>query len=610
LKTFLRIFAFAKPYRRYWPKYIIISLLSLLFGIVNFTLIIPLLDVLFNPGSMEKITALPAFTLSLSYLKDVFNYYLYDIIQARGVLSALLFVCILLIVASMAANYFKYASQRVLVGLRTTVMQKVRTALYDKITRLHIGYFTNHRKGDILSSISNDVTEVQNSVAGSFHIIFRDPLSLAGYLVVLFIMSAQLTLITLIALPLSALLIGRISKRLRRQAANAQSLMATILGYFEETIAGARIIKAFNAQHYVRKQFEVTNTQHRTVTKRMFNRQELASPLSETLGITVTVIILLYGGWLQVNGKLGMSVSEFVAYLAFYYQVLSPAKAIAGTYALIQKGLISGQRIFAIIDAPVAIKKVNNPVPVHTFSTQIEYRDVSFAYQNEPVLKHINLTIEKGKMVALVGLSGAGKTTMADLLPRFYDVTSGEILLDNINIKNYDPKGLISLMGIVTQDAILFNDTVFNNIAFGVDEADEAAVVHAAKIANAHEFIMQMEMGYQTFIGDQGNRLSGGQRQRLSIARAILKNPPILILDEATSALDTESERLVQDALTKLMKNRTSLVIAHRLSTIQHADMIVVMDKGRIVETGTHAELIARQGIYKRLCDLQTFDAA
>ncbi|MDR0694987.1 MAG: ABC transporter ATP-binding protein/permease [Prevotellaceae bacterium] len=605
MKTFLRLFAFAKPYSRYWPKYIIITLLSLLFGIVNFTLIIPLLDVLFNPESMEKVTALPAFTPNLSYLKEVFNYYLYDIIQARGVLSALLFVCILLIAASVAANYFKYAAQRVLVGLRTTVMQKVRTALYNKITRLHVGYFTNNRKGDILSSISNDVTEVQNSVAGSFHIIFRDPLLLIGYLVVLFIMSAQLTSIALIALPLSAFVITRITKRLRRQAVNAQKLMANIVGYFEETISGARIIKAFNAQHYVRKQFETTNAQHRAVTKRMFNRQELASPLSETLGITVTAFILLYGGWLQVNGKLGMGISEFVAYLAFYYQVLSPAKAIAGTYALIQKGLISGERIFAIIDAPVEITKRNRSIPVCTFTDKITYRDVSFAYQNEPVLNHINLTIEKGQMVALVGLSGAGKTTMADLLPRFYDVTSGEILLDNINIKDYEPKGLIGLMGIVTQDAILFNDTVFNNIAFGVEDVAEAAVVRAAKIANAHEFIMQMEHGYQTGIGDQGNRLSGGQRQRLSIARAILKNPPILILDEATSALDTESERLVQDALMKLMENRTSIVIAHRLSTVQHADKIVVMDKGCIVETGTHAELLAKQGIYKRLCDLQ-----
>ncbi|MDR0582316.1 MAG: ABC transporter ATP-binding protein/permease [Prevotellaceae bacterium] len=605
MKTFLRLFAFAKPYSRYWPKYIVITLLSLLFGILNFTLIIPLLDVLFNPASMEKVTALPAFTPNLSYLKEVFNYYLYDIIQARGVLSALLFVCILLIAASVAANYFKYAAQRVLVGLRTTVMQKVRTALYDKITRLHVGYFTNNRKGDILSSISNDVTEVQNSVAGSFHIIFRDPLLLIGYLVVLFIMSAQLTSIALVALPLSAFVITRITKRLRRQAVNAQKLMANIVGHFEETISGARIIKAFNAQRYVRKQFETTNAQHRTVTKRMFNRQELASPLSETLGITVTAFILLYGGWLQVNGNLGMSISEFVAYLAFYYQVLSPAKAIAGTYALIQKGLISGERIFAIIDAPVEITKRDRSIPVHTFTDKIEYRDVSFAYQNEPVLNHVNLTIEKGQMVALVGLSGAGKTTMADLLPRFYDVTSGEILLDNINIKDYEPKGLIGLMGIVTQDAILFNDTVFNNIAFGVEDVEEAAVIQAAKIANAHEFIMQMEQGYQTNIGDQGNRLSGGQRQRLSIARAILKNPPILILDEATSALDTESERLVQDALTKLMENRTSIVIAHRLSTVQHADKIVVMDKGRIVETGTHAELLARQGIYKRLCEMQ-----
>jgi subfamily B ATP-binding cassette protein MsbA len=608
MKTFLRLLSFAKPYSRYWPKYVVLTLLSLLFGIANFALIIPLLNVLFSPEAMAEVTVLPEFVPNLAYFKDVFNYYLYDIVMEYGIMSALLYVCIILIIASFAANYFKYASQRTLVSMRTTVMKNIRNQLFNKITKLHIGYFTNSRKGDILSSISNDVTEVQASVASSFHIVFRDPLMLVGYLIVLFYMSPQLTLVTLIALPLSGYLIGRVSKRLRRQATDAQSLMGRIVGHFEEAISGARIIKAFNAQHQVRKHFDETNTKHRGVSKHMFNRQELASPLSEALGITVAALVMLYGGWLLVNGELSMNVSEFIAYLGFYYQVLNPVKSISHAYANIQRGLVSGERIFAIVDTPVEIKKVAHPVHINTFNDKIEYRDVSFSYKQEPVLHHINLTVNKGQMIALVGTSGAGKSTMADLLPRFYDVTSGQIVVDGINIKDYEPKDLISLMGIVTQEAILFNDTVFNNIALGVEHAKEEDVIHAAKIANAHEFIMQMESGYQTNIGDRGGKLSGGQRQRISIARAVMKNPPVLILDEATSALDTESERLVQDALTKLMQNRTSIVIAHRLSTIQHADQIIVLQKGEIIERGTHTELMAQHGVYKHLCDLQTFD--
>ncbi len=384
-------------------------------------------------------------------------------------------------------------------------------------------------------------------------------------------------------------------------------MMGRIVSYFEEALTGARIIKAFNAQKYVNKSFQESNETHRQITKKMFNRQELASPLSEFLGVTVTAAVLFYGGYLQMRGELGMDMPSFVVYISFYYKVLEPAKIISNAYANLQRGLASGERLFAILDIEPAIKKSANPITIREFNDKIEFRDVSFKYINEPVLKGINLTITKGKTIALVGPSGAGKSTMADLIPRFYDVTSGQIMLDNNDIRDYEPKELIALMGIVTQEAILFNDSVYNNITFGLEGVTKEDVERAAKIANAHEFIVNLESGYDTNIGDRGANLSGGQRQRLAIARAVLKNPPILILDEATSALDTESEKLVQEALTNLMKNRTSIVIAHRLSTIQHADEIVVIKDGCIVERGGHKDLIDKGGLYSHLCQLQTF---
>lgn len=383
--------------------------------------------------------------------------------------------------------------------------------------------------------------------------------------------------------------------------------MGRIISHFEEAISGSRIIKAFNAQKYVRDHFDKTNEEHRMVSNAICTRQELASPTSEFLGISVAAAVLFYGGFLQYRGELGMSLADFVVYIAFYWRVLEPSKAIASAYSSVQKGLVSGERIFAILDAENSIKKAANPIHISQFNDCIEYRNVSFKYSSDYVLKNIDLTIPKGKMVAIVGPSGAGKSTLADLLPRFYDVTQGELLIDGKNVKDLYPKELISLMGVVNQEPILFNDTVRNNITFGLENVSDEDVVRAAKIANADEFITQMEDGYETNIGDRGAKLSGGQRQRLAIARAVLKNPPILILDEATSALDTESERLVQDALTKLMKNRTSIVIAHRLSTIQHADLIVVMKEGRIVERGTHQDLLTNGGLYAHLCSMQTF---
>ena len=607
MDTFKRLLAYAKPYRRFWPGYLILSIFSVIFGVVNYALIDPLLTVLFDADSVTKSASMPEFALTVDYFYSLFEYYLMKIIGDKSVLAGLLFVCFILIAASFLSNLTRFWSQKILVNMKTHIMKGIRRDLFNVITKLHIGYFHDQRKGDILSSVSNDVNEVQNSVAASFHIIFREPLLIIGFMAGLFYMSPKLTLVTLLTLPISALVIGGVSRKLKRGAVQTQSLLGRIISQFEEAISGARIIKAFNAQKYVRDNFERTNQEHKEISRSIFTRQELASPLSEFLGISVAVGVLFFGGWLQMKGELGMTLPEFVVYIAFYWRVLEPSKAIANAYANVQRGLVSGNRIFAILDVASEIKNRENPIPIKSFEEGIRFENVSFRYSQEPVLKNVSLEIRKGQMVAIVGPSGAGKSTMADLIPRFYDVTSGSITLDGKDIRDYNQKDLISLMGIVTQEAILFNDTIYNNITFGMENVTREEVENAARIANAEEFILAMEDGYDTNIGDRGAKLSGGQRQRIAIARAVLKNPPILILDEATSALDTESERLVQDALTKLMKNRTSIVIAHRLSTIQHADSIVVLQDGQIVEQGSHHQLLTNKGLYSHLCELQSF---
>lgn len=607
MKDFKRLLAYAKPYGRFWPWYLVLSILSVIFGVVNYALIDPLLTVLFQPETLNEQTVMPSFELSPAYFQELFSYYLTKIMLTSGLLKGLLFVSLFFVFASLLSNITRYLSQRILVNMRTYIMQNIRRDLFNKISSLHVGYFHDQKKGDILSSISNDVTEVQNGVANSFHVLFREPLLIIGFLVGLFYMSPRLTLVTLLTLPFSAIVIGKISRSLKRKATNTQTLMGRIVSHFEEAISGIRIIKAFGAKQYVSDNFEVTNLEHKQSSRAMFNKQEMASPLSEFLGISVAACVLFYGGWLQLKGQLGMDMPAFVVYIGFYWRVLEPAKAMSNAYASIQRGLVSGKRLFAILDVENPIKDKADGIEIKDFNDKVEFRNVNFAYAAEPVLKDINVVIPKGKMVAIVGPSGGGKSTMADLLPRFYDISQGEILLDGINIKDYKLDSLISLMGIVTQEAILFNDTVYNNIAFGMKDVKEEDVIRAAKIANAHNFITQMEQGYQTNIGDRGAKLSGGQRQRLSIARAILKNPPILILDEATSALDTESERLVQDALTKLMENRTSIVIAHRLSTIKNADEIIVLKDGEIIERGNHNTLVAKGGMYSHLCQLQDF---
>jgi subfamily B ATP-binding cassette protein MsbA len=607
VNTYLRLLAFAKPYRNYIPEYILYVIPSIIFGALNFTLLIPLFDVLFNVNAGGAGVTLPEFSFSLDYMKAYFQYWYFYIAGSHGKVVALEAICGIILISVFLANGFRYMSQRILTRMRTWVVFRLRKSLFHKLSTLHLGFFHRQQKGNILSVMSTDVHEIENSIVSSVQVLFRDPLQVIVYIILLFSMSVNLTLFTVIFFPVAASLIAGIAKRLRRSATISQSLLGRLLNITDETIGGSRIIKAFTAQQFVQSNFGNYNEQYRKVSKSMVNRRELAGPLSEFLGVLVIVAVMIYGGRLVLNQQSDLSASEFVTYIILYSQLIAPIKNISTAVTNIQRGLAAGERVLAIIDTPDDIVDRPDAVKLSAFSEKIEFRDTTFAYQTEEVLKDISFTIPKGKMVAIVGQSGAGKSTTADLLCRFYDPQGGGVFIDGRDIRDYTLESLRGQMGIVTQEAILFNDTVFNNIAFGIENADENAVIHAAKIANAHEFISMMEEGYQTNIGDRGSRLSGGQRQRISIARAVLKNPPILILDEATSSLDTESEKLVQDAIQKLMMHRTSLVIAHRLSTIQHADEIIVLQKGEIVERGSHEKLFDQKGVYRRLCDMQSF---
>ncbi len=551
---------------------------------------------------------MPVFTFTIDYFKDVFNYYFYTIIKDGGKIAALQYVCLVIFSSVLLSNLFKFLSQRVLTSVRTKVVKNIRETVFNKITDSDLRFFYNNRKGDLISTLSNDVHEVENSVVSSLQVIVREPFMLVGFFILLFTMSAKLTLFTLLLLPISFLLIAQITKLLKRDALRSQDLLGYIMGTIEETISGIRIIKAFNGEEYTKKKFDNQNNKYRGLLKSVINKRELASPMSEFLGVSVLTLVFYYGGKLVLEHAGDLTASEFITYIALYSQILIPAKNISTAVTNIQKGLVSGARLLKLIDTKIEITEKENAISLTGFNDKIEFKNVHFSHETFKVLKGIELTISKGKTIALVGPSGGGKSTLADMVPRFYDVSEGHILIDGTNIKDVTIKSLRQLMGTVTQESILFNDSVANNIAFGVENPDMEKIIEAAKIANAHEFISELAEGYHTNIGDRGGKLSGGQRQRLSIARAVFKNPPILILDEATSALDTESEKMVQEALTNLMKNRTTLVIAHRLSTIQHADEIIVLDKGIIVERGTHFNLMNANGLYQRLCEMQAFD--
>lgn len=606
MKTYLRILHYARPLGRYVLPFFITSILASVFGVLNFTLIQPLLDVLFDKVGSATATRFSQKPAQVFDIAQWFNYGVGRALAAYGKLGTLRVVCAVIVGSVFLSNVFKYVSVRILERFKARTVANLRQAVFDRAVTLHLGFFSNERKGDLMARLTTDVQEVENSVTRVFNAFFREIFTLVFYIVVLFTMSLKLTLFALVIIPISGTVIGLLAKKLREDAGEVQSRLANLISQLDETFGGIRVVKAFNAESFVRRRFGAENQGYRTAMIRLVNRQELASPFSEFSGVLVVCGLLLYGGSMVLSGEFELTASVFVTYLIIFSQVLRPAKEISNAISGVQRGVASAERILRLVDTESVVKVQPGAATVTHFSEKLELQRVSFAYgENPPVLRDIDLSIPKGKTIALVGSSGGGKSTLADLIPRFYDPTAGRILLDGVDIRTLTKTSLRSLMGIVTQESILFNDTIFNNIAFG-HEATLAEVEAAARIANAHEFIQASPEGYQTVIGDRGTRLSGGQRQRLSIARAVLKNPPILILDEATSALDTESEKLVQDAITNLMKNRTVLVIAHRLSTIQHADEIVVLHGGRIVERGTHEDLLElEKGFYRRLSQLQ-----
>lgn len=605
MKNLFNVLKYIRNYLGYASLNIIFNVIAVIFNLFSLTMVIPFLQLLFDKTKL--VYENPGFAFNTSDMVDYFNYTISSIIIEKGEIKALMFISLMVVILFFLKNISRYLAMFFLAPLRNGVIKDIRNHIYRRILILPLAYFSEQRKGDIMSRITNDVMNIEWSIMQSLEMLFREPLTIIFFLITLIIISPTLTMFVIVLLPVTGFLIAQIGKSLKRTSAKSQKKLGEILSIVEETISGLRIIKGFNAIDITDQKFREQNSQLTRIMIRLFRKRDLASPMSEFLSTLVLVVILWFGGQLVLNENSTLEPTVFIFYVVVFSQLIVPAKAITEAYYNVQKGVASADRIQEVLDAEEVITEKPDAVSKTDFNQTIEYKDVSFAYQAEKVLKNIHLTIGKGKMIALVGASGSGKTTLVDLLPRFYDCTSGEIQIDGIPVKDLRIDHLRGLMGIVTQETILFNDTVFNNIAFGMENVKPEDVIAAARIANAHEFIENMSNGYQTNIGDRGTKMSGGQRQRISIARAVLKNPPVMILDEATSALDTESERLVQDALFKLMKNRTSVVIAHRLSTIQNADEIVVLDKGEIVERGNHASLINKNGVYKRLIDMQSF---
>jgi ATP-binding cassette, subfamily B, bacterial MsbA len=605
MRKFYRVLRYIFPYWSYALLNVLFNLLTIVFSLFSLVLLIPFLNLLF--GTDELVLEKPEFAFSIDTLRKMLDYHVSTIIIERGQVDALIVICIVILLAFFLRNLSRFFAMFFMSNVRVGAVQDIRNNIYKKILILPLSFYNKNKKGDIIARVSSDVQEVEYSIMSYLEMLVRDPVTIIAYFIFMMSMSPQLTLFVIVILPITGLLIGQIGRSLRRSSKIGQGRFAGMLSTIEESISGLRIIKAFNAIDYSDEKFRQQNSLYARLLISIYRRRDLSSPLSEFLSATVIVIVLWFGGRMVIADQPDIQAAVFITYIAIFSQIIPPAKTFAQGFYSIQKGMASADRIFEILDAEEVIEEKHNAKDITDFKQQIEYREVVFKYEKEDVLKKVNLSIEKGKIIALVGESGGGKSTMVDLLPRFYDVTQGAILIDGVDIRNYRIDQLRGLMGIVTQESILFNDSVFNNIAFGDTKATLEQVTEAAKIANAHAFIMELEDGYHTTIGDRGSKLSGGQRQRLSIARAVLRNPPILILDEATSALDTESERLVQDALAKVMSSRTSIVIAHRLSTIQHADEIIVMQKGSIAERGRHDDLIALGGLYKKLTDMQSF---
>jgi subfamily B ATP-binding cassette protein MsbA len=601
MKKFFRIISYIKEYKAQMAWYSLFITLSIVFSLFSLGMLTPFLDLIFGKSSLSS---LPVNAINASSIKDVIYGFLQNNIAKYGKSYALGWICLFIIVSIFLKNLFLYLSYYFLAPIRNEVTRKYSKLLYNKILALPIGYFTEQRKGDILSRSSNDIAELENSVVGALEGLIKEPLNIIGILIFLFFISFKLTLFVFVLLPIAGFVVGRIGRSLKKQTNKAQVKWGEILSQMEETLTGLRIIKGFNAEQKVKKQFYGLIDDIFGIKNRISYRRDLASPISEFLGVTILSGVLWFGGNLVLNGDI-LSPGSFITYVALFSQIINPAKALSQAVYNVNRGAATLDRLNEILEAPVTVNDIADPMQLNEFKDSISFENVGFSYQDDSILHNINLTVKKGKLVALVGSSGAGKSTLADLVPRFHDVSEGQLLIDGINIKNYSLHSLRKQISIVTQEPILFNDTIAANIALGKPEATEDEIIAAAKIANAYDFIIKKEGGFNSTIGDRGSKLSGGERQRLTIARAVLKNPPILILDEATSALDTESEKLVQDAINNMMQNRTSIVIAHRLSTIRHADEIIVMQKGKIVERGNHETLLAQNGYYQKLIEMQ-----
>ena len=610
MKEFLQLMRrFVSPYKRYIGWAIVLNVLSAIFNVFSFTLLIPILNILFKTGENTQVYHFMEW--GSGSLKEVavnnFYYYVTQMIETHGPQMTLLFMGLFLAFMTMLKTSCYFGSSAIMIPLRTGVVRDIRVMVYSKVMHLPLGFFSEERKGDIIARMSGDVGEIENSITSSLDMLLKNPILILLYFSTLIVTSWQLTLFTVLVLPGMGWLMGKVGKKLKRKSLEAQGKWSDTMSQLEETLGGLRIIKAFIAEDKMVDRFKQCSDELRDATNKVAIRQSLAHPMSEFLGTLLIVLVLWFGGLLILGDGTSMEASTFIFYMVILYSIINPLKDFAKAGYNIPKGLASMERVDKILKAENPIKEPVNPLPLHGMNDRIEFKDLSFSYDGKrEVLKHVNLMVPKGQTIALVGQSGSGKSTLVDLLPRYHDVQLGEITIDGVNIKNFRIHDLRALIGNVNQEAILFNDTFFNNIAFGVENATMEQVVEAAKIANAHDFIMETELGYQPNIGDRGGKLSGGQRQRISIARAILKNPPILILDEATSALDTESERLVQEALERLMKTRTTIAIAHRLSTIKNADEICVLYEGEIVERGKHEELLEKNGYYKRLNDMQS----